>query len=219
MSKFSILNNVIEVPEPLPNSENWYVSNTQTVSISKDQFFLTSWRSDFPTIKVEKFDEISALVSRSKALQDWYAKKNVEYIRRIEVPGYLDKVLPPDDFNKIKQDLKEVNAAFSEEGAAIKEASDEFKRKLEAIRLKTKERLGKVYQNKIVRVVTMNASELPLSLLVKIEGYTPKTDDPTQSRERYAQEVLYNYQRSLVQLLQSKPDVDIEAVISGLELK
>jgi len=209
----------LKVELPSVDSDNWFVSKTQSLSISKDEYMLKAFNSEFPNLAITSFSQLSDLVSRSSALQDWYAIESAKYIKLVELPAFLSNSVTPAKFSTIRDSLSQYNKINSDEGKQIKALSEKFDSDLKAIRNASKAKIDKLCSDPIIRILIIKTNEMPLSLQIKINNYTPKTDDVTQSRDRYAQELLYNYQRSLIKLVDEKPDVDIEKIINRLKLK
>lgn len=210
---------LVNIDIPVADEKEWFITKSQKISITKDAFMLRAFNEDFPQFSVKDFSDLVSLVSRSVALQDWFALQSANFIRTIELPGFLSDVVKPEKYNSIKESLSSYNKALAEEGKQIKALSEKFDEDLKRIKNNTSKVVSSILSDPIVRVLTMKTSEMPISLQIKINNYTPKTDDVTQSRDRYAQEMLFSYQRSLVKLIGDKPNVNIDSVINGLSLK
>lgn len=209
----------IEVDIPQSDEKSWFITNSQSISVPKDVFMLDAFKRDFPQFDIKDFKTFTSILSRSVALQDWYSIQSGNFIRTIELPSFLSEVLTPMKYNSIKGSLSSYNKVLSTEGKAIKELSDKYDSDIKKIKENTSKSILSIISDPVVRVLIMNSSEMPISLQIKIEDYTPKTEDITQSRDRYAQELLHNYQRSLIKLISEKPDVNIDSVINGLKVK
>jgi len=207
----------VEIPDSDEN--NWFITKSQSISITKDAFMLEAFKRDFSQFSVKDFADLVSLVSRSVALQDWYSLQSANFIRTIELPGFLSDVVPPEKYNSIKESLSSYNKALTDEGKQIKLLSEKFDEDLRRIKSNTSKVVSSITSDPVVRILTMRTSEMPISLQIKINNYTPKTDDVTQSRDRYAQEMLFNYQRSLIKLVSEKPSINIDSVIKGLSVK
>jgi len=204
------------VPAPAPDSDNWFVTSSESVSVSKEVYMMDAYRRDFPNGPIKDFQTLSRIVSRSAALQDWYARNSASYIDYVAVPTYASDVLSPSRFKGVCDSLKEFNKALSIEGKEVLEASRIFNAAVEAARNKRKRATDKLTADKVVRVLTMNSSELPITMQLAIEGFTPKTDDQEQSKDKYARELLYIFKRSLLAKIQDDPSVDIDSFIKSL---
>jgi len=209
----------IIVPAPSVDENNWYTIEKESVSIDKAQFLLEIWERDFPHIKVKDYDQLNQITSATKVGRKWKANASAQFILAVQMPNFLAGVVKPERYNKVKASLQKMNEAYSVHGDTAKRLAKDYDEKVLKNDADLAEKLKKITSDKLIRAITLRSEELPLSTQLEISNYTPKDGDVSQSREKFAREVLYNFQRTLALLVESDPDVDLEAIISNFAVK
>lgn len=210
----------ISVTTPQTDESGWYVTQQQSFTIDKGDFMLEQFSKDFPKFKVTDYDVLQRIVGRSTKLQDWFQKTSLLYADSIQLPVAFKELFNPEDYNRYYKDILNYKQILADESAEIETLSDKFTKELNEIKLKYKQKgeqiLGK---EKVYKVLSMNSSDMPISLQIEIEGYTPVTGDVTQKRRMYGREMLLKYQRALLQLIKDDSSIDIDAIIDENRVK
>lgn len=206
----------LEVKRPTKDQENWYVIEQQSFTISKEQFILDEFSKDFPHLKIDSFEKFQLVLSRSVKLQEWYAFASLKYTDSIQLPVAYKDLFDPNEYKTYFDDMQRYKSNLASESAEIEKLSSKFNNDLKIIKDKYKSLNDKIVsENKFYPILTVTGQDLPLSIQIEIEGYTPKTGDITQQRSLYAREMLINYKRSLIELVKNKPDIDVLSVIES----
>jgi hypothetical protein len=209
-----------DVNRPTSDSENWYIIEQQSFTIDKEDFILSEFAKDFPHVKVKDFQQFELVLSRSSKLQEWYALASLKYTDSIQLPVAYKDLFKPSEYKEYFKDIQEYKSNLAGESAEIEKISAQFKKELNKIKNKFKDLNDKIIdKNKFYPIITMTGQDLPLSLQLEIEQYTPKTGEVTQQRSLYGREMLINYKRTLIEKVQADPDLDVLQLIENMKLK
>lgn len=208
------------VKRPTKDSSNWYTIEQQSFTIEKDSYILDEFRRDFPHVNVLDFEQLKLVLSRSKKLQEWYALVSIKFTDSIQLPVAYKDLFSPLEYKQYFKDIQEYKSNLARESEEIEKLSSKFTEDLNEIKGKYSE-LNKqiIDKNKFYPIITLNGQDIPLSLQLEIEQYTPKTGDITQQRSLYGREMLINYKRSLIEKVQKEPDTNILDLIEEMKLK
>lgn len=69
------------------------------------------------------------------------------------------------------------------------------------------------------RVISMNTTELPLTLQLAIENFTPANDVNSPNKKAYARELLIRYKLELIKMIKNDPSININLVIESMQEK
>lgn len=210
----------VSVTTPSTDESGWYVTEQQSFTIDKGEFMLKEFAKDFPKFKVNDYDVLQRVVGRSTKLQEWFQKTSLLYADSIQLPVSFKELFSPKDYNRFYKDILSYKTVLAQESAEIEELSKKFSTDLKEIKKKYKDKTDKIIgKEKVYSILSMNSSDMPISLQIEIEGYTPVTGDVTQKRRMYGREMLLKYQRSLIKLVNDDPLVDIDAIIEENRVK
>jgi hypothetical protein len=211
---------ISDIKRPGKDSENWYTIQQQSFTVDKSEYILEAFKKDFPHVKVADFDQLQLVLSRSSKLQEWYALKSLAFTDAIQLPVAYKDLFKPSDYKSYFEDIQEYKGNLAKESSEIELLSNKFTEDLNKIKDRYKKLNDEIIdKNKFYPIITINGQDLPLSLQLEIEQYTPKTGDVTQQRSLYGREMLINYKRALIQKVQEKPEIDVLELIEGMKLK
>lgn len=198
----------------------WTVVRQESYKLNKDELIVRKFREEF-NFEIKDYKELTNTCSRSRAFTDWLINANLTYSEEAELPLFLKDVVEPKHFNILQSSLTEINKKISEFSIKKRNLAEKYKSDLAEIQknedLETKRVKEK---DKMLKILSLNSQYLPFSLQLQIERYTPKDEENSQeSREVYARECLIKYKRSLCQLVNDEPLVDIDKVIDANMLK
>jgi hypothetical protein len=202
-----------------PDENLWYTEKMDKVPIPKKDFILEAVKEEFPNLVFNTYKELLLVLSRSKALGQWYSLKSAEWVRVIELPTYLLEVVPPDVYQSLVGQITTYNTSLGNEGKAIKAEADIFQAKIKAISEKEQKIRDAITKNDLVKVITMGSDEMPISLQLEIERYTPVDGDGYQQRRKFSREILYCFQKALASGVLNKTIKDVTAFINELAVK
>lgn len=218
--KFSFNGNNIEVSSPGTDSKQWKITVESEYRPDRSGFVLNKFKKDFSDINVSSADEVYALCSRSKLLNQWLAGVNSEYACSTAVPQYLKDLVNIDVFGKVKKEIEQISNESSKHAEELSKAADDYKNKVARLNKEYEDKvISKTKNDPILRVLTMNTTELPITIQLAIENYTPSKDPGSPTRRDYAREMLINYKQSLIKLINDKKLTSIDDVIKGLGKK
>jgi hypothetical protein len=209
---------VLKVTAPVENSKAWLISREEALRPEKGEYVLEKFLKRFPNIRVKDADMVYSMCSRSAFLTQWLSDINLTYIDQIKIPAYaidlIDSKKVKDSFDTINQ----LNSLNAKKAAAIKEASDLFKLNLSKIENDAQYKYAEKLSNEVI-ILKLNTTDLPLTLQLAIENFTPAANDAFPDTKSFAREMLYQYKKSLFLQIKEKPDMDIEKVIDELKEK
>jgi hypothetical protein len=210
----------ITIEEPSKDESSWTVIEAQSFKIDKGDFILKEFKKDFPNLKIRDADHLVRVVSRSEVLNEWYAKTSLLYADSVQLPLAYKDQLSPVEYKEFFSDTSLYKKNLALETDEIQQLSKTFKEEAQNIRDKYKKLNDDIIsKNKMYPILVLNKNQLPISASIMIEDYTPKTGDITMKRNAYGREVLISYQKSLIQAVKDKPDIDILAVIKEMSTK
>lgn len=210
----------IDIKKPTKDSDNWYVIQQESFTIDKNDFILTKYNEDFPKSKIDNYDMFELVLNRSSKLQEWYSLVSLQYTDSIQLPVAYKDLFKPEEYKGFFKDIQSYKNNLAKESAEIEELSNKFKKDVNIIKQKYFNKNKEIVDsNKFYPIITMNATQLPLSIQIEIESYTPKTGDITQQKSVFAREYLINYKRSLIEFVKTNPNVNIEEVIEEFRVK
>jgi hypothetical protein len=210
----------ITIEEPSKDESSWTVIEAQSFKIDKGDFILKEFKKDFPNLKIRDADHLVRVVSRSEVLNEWYAKTSLLYADSVQLPLAYKDQLSPIEYKEFFSDTSLYKKNLALETDEIQQLSKTFKEEAQIIRDKYKKLNDDIIsKNKMYPILVLNKNQLPISASIMIEDYTPKTGDITMKRNAYGREVLISYQKSLIQAVKNKPDIDILAVIKEMSTK
>lgn len=219
------INNIIqigevEIQQPSKREADWYVIKQQSFKINKEQYILKQLEKDYPHIKVVDYNQFNNLLSRSKKLQEWYSLVNIMYADSVQLPVAFKEMFEPDEYQRYFDDLQSYKKSLADESTMVEIKTREFNNDLNDLRKEYQnERNEIVNKNKYYPILTMTKQQLPLTIQLQIENYSPKDGDITQRRDQYAQEMLISYKKALIQKVKNNPELDIIKLIDEMQEK
>jgi len=210
----------IDYKRPAKNSDNWYTIQQESFTIDKKEFILNKFKEDFPNLTISDYNQFELVLNRSSKLQEWYSIISILYTDSIQLPVAYKDLFEPEEYKGYFKDMQDYKSNLAKESAEIEELSKEFDEKLKVIKERYKNKNNQIIsQNKYYPIITLNGNDLPISIQIEIESYTPKTGEITQQKSLYSRECLINYKRSLIELVKRNPEVDILEVIEEMKIK
>lgn len=209
--KFNVSGNTYVVNEPDSNPENWIIIKEESYRPDKAEFVLNKFRKAYKNIKVRDADQIYSLASRSSQLNEWLAKVNAEYATIEAAPTYFRQYVDADDFSKASNEVARISKVMSDKAKAQAIAASNYQKSLKDI---DNEFSSKVTtEDKVAKVISLNSTQLPLSIQLAIDNYTPAMSS-SPNQKTYARECLINYKVSLLKILKNDPDINIDELIN-----
>lgn len=199
------------------NPDSWLIINDELYRPDRSAFILEKFNESFPHIDVKNDAKlIYSLCSRSSSLSEWLAQVNLEYASIQNEPTFYRDYIEPKRYEKVSKELTEYSRKVKLRAEEELKAAEEFRLKMDLINKKYSN-IKFTYPES--RVISMNTTELPLTLQLAIENYTP-ADDSTPNQRAYARETLINYKLTLIDLINSKDSsFDINIAIEANKLK
>lgn len=192
----------VEMKLPVPKDskvEDWNIVVDEKQKPDRAKFVEERFNEDFPDHKGTPYKTIGTLASRSKAIQDWLRNINVEFSALAQTPLFYQDYLGAEKYQKLKDDVSKTNAR-------LKKLRTEYSNKVAEVKEELKEIEGKmseVWESSTTsvpfRVLTLDSTELPLTLQLAIENYTPADKETGPNQQRYAKEMLVRYKLLLLE--------------------
>jgi len=211
----------ITIPvSPIKHDKNdWATIKGESYSPDRAEFILDKFKQDFPEHGEVEYDRLMATISRSKPLSRWLAQTNVDYSISAQVPEYFKEFVEPNEFNRSSKVITEYNKILAEESQETQRLAAEYQRRMAEINNKYEKEKQKFIKDPLVRILTMQSNELPITLQLAIENFTPEANEGAPEKRRYAREMVINYKVALLKILKEKPDINIDEVITRLSVK
>lgn len=198
------------------NSDDWFIIKEENYRPDRGAFILDKFNEDFPDFEITDVEKVYSLSSRSTSLSEWLAKQNLSYATIQNEPTFYRDVLDPDEFSKVSRELQSLSIKNRERAEEEIKASRDFKDTM----LKISQKYSKFKpENKFTRVISMNSTELPLTLQLAIENYVPASSENAPTQKAYSRELLTRYKVFLINEIIKDKDVDIDKVINDSHLK
>jgi hypothetical protein len=209
----------------LPNRKDpseWKIRRDQVFRPDKRAYVYNKFRLEFPDIKIDDdisigYNLICRLVNRSKFLSLWLQTTNLMYANIVAIPSYLEGQASPEEFKDAVDKVKFINNASVDMVKKNAAALDIYKKAL----AKNKEEYEKLVNIKncsnAVKVMTLDSSLLPISLINEIENYT-FNKELQPSREAYAREIVINFKTFLYKTAKQE-NIDVFTLVDALSTK
>jgi hypothetical protein len=226
--KFKISGHDITFNDPSANSGDWVYIKSQAVSYDRYSVVVNKFEKDFPHIKLlgndssNKYEFLTSLVSRNKTLAQWYAGASIAYSELTQLPLYMKDLVTPSEYKGLEDSIKSCNDVIRTAAQDRVKLAEKYRADLRLIDAQETKSLESITStSKITRIATLTSDNLPLSIGALIEGYTPTSKDRSivDSRREYGKECLIQYKISLLNVLKTNPEVDIDKVIKEGALK
>lgn len=218
----------IEFNQPDKSEDNWVVIKSESVVFDKKALILAKFTEDFPNLPISgvdddvRFDVLTRLCSRTRALSRWYAQASLLYSDLTQMPAYLEGQVAPSDYAGIKDKILILNRKIAKDAEARRELARDYERKLKKLEEDAEIETAKIIGNdKVFEIITLTSEAMPSSLQLAIESYTPsdKSLEIGESRKKYAREMLIQFKVKLLQLIKADPTINIKRLIDEISLK
>lgn len=210
----------VSVEKPDKDDQNWVTVQQQSFTIDKSSFMLEKFKSDYSYVDVKDYDQLLDVVNRSAILKDWFSKVSLEYANSIQLPLSIKDFYSPDEYQQQFTDIQEYRKNLSSQSYEIESAAQDFDVKVRLINRKYSDLNQKILKrSRMLPVLTMTIEQLPITLALLISKYRVSVDDDTNKTRIYARELLIQYQRSLLKVLNEHPGVDAQDLIYELASK
>jgi hypothetical protein len=211
-----------------PDQDEWFTIKSQSVTFSKQDFFIDQFESSFPdsvllgSTNESKFKFLNELCSRKRVLQNWYSSVSLKYSNSTQLPLYLKYRVDPSEFKRIQDKMLSMKDKLSNTIIERKKAADVFKQTIDLIEAKENKIIeDSTSGDNIMKIVNLSTESLPFSIQLLIQGYTPTNvdEDLADNKRRYAQEQLAKFKIALLKLNEENENIDIDKLIEEIELK
>lgn len=193
----------------LPSTEtnNWFGTQADEYRPDKEQYFLNKFTLDYPelAVNIDGFEMLSKLASRSNILRDWWVNTDSDYVLSVKVPVYFKNLIEPKEFSKLQSIIGNISSLQKKKVDEQKVCVEKFKKEYQSIECKQEYQKIDALRNSNPKLIilTMTSNQLPLSISMRIEKYTP-IDDTMPTKSAYAREALITYKMSLLKLIKDK---------------
>lgn len=195
----------------IKNPDKWKIVESETYRPSKDNFILNKFHSDWPQHKVaaKSAEMVYSICSRATILINWLREANASYSIETTPPLYLEGIISPEKFINATESLNEINNINREYSIKNQKTAKNFNEEMDNNTAEHVKKLEKFKENKIVRILNMNSTELPISMQFMIENFTPTVNANSVDKKTYARELLVNYKVSLLKFFNEENNKDI----------
>lgn len=201
------------------NKDQYYTVMEEKYRPDKDNFVFSKFLEDFPNIKAADATVVYKLASRSSVLNEWLQTVNLMYSQFANEPTFYRDYVSAEGFDSVVQLYPKMNMILRADATARFDAVTNYRKKLGELDTALTTALKPFRSNKVMRIITLPSSDLPLSLQLAIENFTTATDVQVVDSKAYAREVLIRYKMSLLSAVSNDPNIDIESIIQGNKVK
>jgi len=214
--------------KPGEKLDDWIVVQEGSVAYDRETAMLSAFKRDFPGLSLlgrnekEQFDYLNKVVSRSSFLREWSNNFGVSYVAAVTLPLYLKEIVTPAEFESSRIILNRCNDIISANNITRDRMADDYKAKLKLLNESETKSIQQIRaSSKIVAVLTIKQEDLPLSIQMAIEGYTPKDPslDVASSRKKYSRECLIRFKRALLIQVNKDPNFDVDSAVNNFRSK
>lgn len=213
--------NVFTVDNNEINYEDWTVIKQESYKLSKSELVLAKFRKDFSAFQIDDYEMLTRVCSRSSKLTEWLINANLIFSDEAQLPLFLKDIVEPKQFNSLQTDLTKINKVISDYSIKKRDLAERYKNDLKRLDNEEEIDVNKIKsKDKLLTVLSLNSTCLPLTLQLQIEKYVPKDKENMQeSREMYGRESLIQYKKMLCKIVMEIEDVDIKKIIDDNQLK
>lgn len=186
---------------------DWYAVIEDDMEPDKDKFILNKFNNDFPNSTVDDVSLIYGLASRSKIVREWYALANASFILDVQCPEYYKDAISNSEYEECSLKISMINRNIAEKTKEEQELAEKYKLERLSISNKWSKKNESLVSNTKVRIMTLTSEELPVSIQLLIEKYTPSSASDQNAKKRYAKEMLIRYK---LLLLNNTKDMSLE---------
>lgn len=197
--------------------KNWNVIEDESYVLPKSEFIVSKCREVFPHLDLD-YTQIISLSSRNKTIRDFLSNANLEFISAVKVPKSLSDIISPSEFSSIEYGTRRYNEVLVNESKELFKLSEDYKAKNREIRNRYQKLRDKETANPIVKVLTLTLDDLPVSLSLLIDNYSP-SDETAPNARRYGRELLLRYQKSLIKTIKEEKIENVDNLLSELSAK
>lgn len=204
-----------EMDLPGNDSDDWNVVMQESIDLNKGEFILDEFKKSFPHIKIKSYEELCRIASRSKALGKWLIQANLDYSLDSNLPLFLKNKIKPAEFAELSKDVRKIKLVVASNSVKRQALAEEYQANLAKLEKDEEENLSHMKKkSKILEILTLDSTVLPLSLQLQIDGFDPTLYGLSQENKRmFAREILIQFKKSLVDLVIANPEVDIKKLI------
>lgn len=214
-----------EISEPSINEDDWLSIKNEEYLPDKNLFIFEKFAEDYPEIasKIhgdnidDKANKVYSLASRSAVVAQWLSNANLLYSLDAQTPTYYKEFIDPKDFKEVSVKISTLNKINSDQSNKLALAAKEYQEKIRKIQDEAVNSAKKLVANdRLIRILTVPTTSLPISIQLAIENYTPK-DNEAPTQKAYAREYLIAYKTFLLKQLKQDKNFDVEAAIDSLK--
>lgn len=205
----------IAFPYPDIDSSKWYISKEDFDKTLKKKTILDYYNSEFPKNKLKDADDVYKIASRSKLVASRLAAWNAAYSLQVSIPSFFRDVIKPSDYEEASNIVSKLSESSKIRNDSIAKAVNEFNEAVrEAEEIFNNIKYESIKNNKFASIILLNQNDLPLSIILSIEKYSPLSSN-SPDQKAYARESLILYQKYLIQKVNDNPSIDINAIIDS----
>lgn len=183
----------------------WYATKNDDYKPDRKAFVEKRFEEEFG--EFHDYNKVTNLVSRSEALQEWYARVIEDYILEVDVPQYFKELITPEKYKELSEKVSEYNVNNRNESAELTTCAEKYKEKVKAIKDKYKPKFDALNKDALVRILTLDSSKLPLGLQLQLDNYTPSDESDPKTASIVAREMLIRYKIDLLERHSKGEDV------------
>jgi len=211
----------VKIPVTMPEQDhnNWTTIAELKYRPDRDKFVLDAFNAAYPNLKVTDAEQVYRLSSRSTAIRDWLVDVQVKYAQQATEPSYLHGIVDPKDYEKASKQIQGLNEIEQDRALKLQKAAEEYKSKVDNINKEFDTKVvNKVGDDKLIKILTLKTNELPVSIALAIDNFTPPTVTSTSpvapDSKSYGREMLVQYKIALIKKLNSDPNFDLDKFIN-----
>lgn len=217
--EFKYKNKVISIDEVPKNDESWIIIKDEKYKPDKDYWLFTKFTKDYPSVPVKDIKQIHNLASRSTHLSEWLAVANVEYSKIEDTPTYFRDFISKDEYENIANKMRLASKVNIERAEKEYKASIEYRNKLRMINEEYNTKYSSLIDDPITQIIMLKGTDLPLSIQLAIDNFTPAKTSGSPDKKVYAREMLIRFKVSLIKFIKTNPEYQVSDLIENLRPK
>lgn len=210
----------IRIPD-ISDKDRWKVIRDESYRPERDKFVFEKFIKDFPDFKnkIQQPSKVYSLCSRSAVLNEWLAKTNLEYASTESIPTYFRNSVSTSDWKQVEASLSEYKKIQVEKAKEELEAAKDYRNRLDQIAKEAAQKQSAVSATKYSTIINLNSTDLPLTLQLAIDNYSPAANTQAPTQKTFAREILVEYKLALIDIVKNDSNVDIDKVIEENKTK
>lgn len=186
----------------------WYVSIEEDYKPDYRKFITDKFEQKYPALLGKyEWTQLNSIISRNEQLLKYKALVDGEYSITANVPKYYEQVVDKDQYSAARIKLSELKKIEANRAQELISASEDYKEICTRIDAKYEKKLSEFDFDNITLIASLPSTKLPLSVQMLIEDYSPADTADSNTKRKFAREMLIRYKIALLKAHNDGKDV------------